>query len=153
VAQQELLRYNNGQQTADTFLRVSIMCDKKLLAGRILLASFFGFASLYKLFNLGLFASEWMKIGRPFSNTLVIVIGLAELACAIAVAVGFKVRFAAYALVAFLVIAIPIYHDFWNVAGEARIMKLNGLFLYLSLAGGFLMLAAAGAGRYSVDRA
>ena len=67
-------------------------------------------------------------------------------------AIGFKVRFAAYVLAAFLVAAIPVYYDFWNVSGEARIARLTGLFLHLSVAGGFLLLAAAGAGRYAVER-
>ena len=40
------------------------MCDKKLLAGRVLLASFFVYASLYKILNVGLFAAEWTREGR-----------------------------------------------------------------------------------------
>jgi putative oxidoreductase len=128
------------------------MCDKKLLAGRILLASFFVYASLYKLLDVGLFAAEWTRVGIPSADGLVIVIGLAELTCAVAVAIGFKVRLAAYVLAAFLVMAIPVYYDFWNASGDARVARLNGLFLYLSVAGGFLMLAASGAGRYAVER-
>src|SRR3712207_6140357 len=119
------------------------MCDKKLLAGRVLLASFFIYAGLYKILNVGLFAAEWTRAGIPSADSLVIVIGFAELACAIAVAIGFKVRLAAYVLAAFLVAAVPVYYDFWNASGEARVARLNGLFLYLSVAGGFLLLAAS----------
>jgi uncharacterized membrane protein YphA (DoxX/SURF4 family) len=53
---------------------------------------------------------------------------------------------------AFLVFAIPVYFNFWNASGEARMAKLNQALLYLSVAGGFLMVAATGAGRYSIQR-
>jgi len=128
------------------------MCDKKILAGRILLASFFVYASLYKLLNVGLFAAEWTKAGIPLADLLVIPVGLAELACATAVAIGFKGRLAAYVLAALLVIAIPVDCDFWNATGDGRILRLIWLFLYLSIVGGFLVLAASGTGAYSVDR-
>jgi putative oxidoreductase len=128
------------------------MCDKKLLAGRVLLASFFVYASLYKLFDVGPFAAHWAGAGIPLANFLVIPVGLIHLACAIAVAIGFKWRLAAYVLAASLVIAIPVDCDFWNASGDGRMTRLNGLFLYLSVAGGFLLLAASGAGRYAVER-
>ena len=129
------------------------MNDKQILIGRLLLASFFVFASLYKLSNIDFFTGEWTKAGLPATSILVIAISLVELACVAAIIIGYKVRLASYILAAFLVFAIPVYFDFWNASGEARMAKLNQAVLYLSVAGGFLMVAATGAGRYAIRRA
>ncbi|MEE1611234.1 DoxX family protein [Microvirga sp. CF3016] len=130
------------------------MNDKQILAGELLLVAVFVFAGPYKLLNVDFFAAYWSKAGIPAASAaLVIVLSLIELACAVAIAVGFKVRLAASILLVFLVVAIAVFDDFWNASGDAFFAKLEIFFLYLSIVGGLLMLRATGPGRYAVERA
>lgn len=128
------------------------MRDTHLLIGRILLSAFFMFVSVNKLVHLDQIATDWTTRGIPVASLLVIAFSLAEFGFGIAVAIGFKARVAAYVLAFFCVLTIPVYHDFWNMAGEARFTHFVIVLQYLGMAGGFLMLAAIGTGRYSVDR-
>jgi putative oxidoreductase len=126
------------------------MNDKQILIGRLLLACCFVFSSLYKLSNIGFFTSEWTKAGLSATSILVIAISLIEPACVVAIVIGYRVRLASYILAAFMIMAIPVYFDFWNANGEAVMAKLAQASLYLSVAGGFLLVAATGAGRYAI---
>jgi putative oxidoreductase len=71
-----------------------------------------------------------------------------ELLGGLAVLVGFQTRIAAYVLAAFCVgTALLAHFDFADQNQMTQFLK------NLGLAGGFLLLAATGAGRYSVDGA
>ncbi len=128
------------------------MRDIHLLIGRVLLSALFVFVSFNKLTHLDMIATDWTARGLPAASLLAIVISLAELGFGLAVAVGFKARVAAYVLAAFCILTIPLYHAFWNMTGEARFANVVIMLQYLGMAGGFLMIAAVGTGRYSIDR-
>ena len=53
------------------------------------------------------------------------------------------------ALMALFTLATAVvFYDFWSVKGEARTAALNGFFEHISIIGGFLILMAAGPGRF-----
>ena len=68
-----------------------------------------------------------------------------EVAAGIAILVGFQTKYAALALAAFCVFTGLVFH------GGADQMQQIMMFKNIGLAGGFLALAAAGAGAWSVD--
>ena len=78
--------------------------------------------------------------------------GLAEVGLGILVAVGWQTRLAAFGLVAFVIVATLLAHNYWDMTGPARRMNETAFWKNLAIIGGLLMLAATGAGRYSVDR-
>ncbi|MBF9232050.1 DoxX family protein [Microvirga sp. BT350] len=129
------------------------MRDTLLLIGRILLIAIFILSGLGKVFDLAGTAAYIGSKGLPLPTVLAPLVAIAELGLGLAVAIGFQTRLAAYALAAFSLLTIPFFHDFWNMAGEARMLNQVQALKNIAMVGAFLILAAVGPGRYSVDRA
>jgi len=129
------------------------MRDTLLLAGRILLVVIFITSGATKLFGLEGTAAYIASKGLPMASALAVIVALAELGLGIAIAIGFQTRLAALGLAVFTLLTIPFFHDFWNMADQARAMNQIQAMKNLSMVGAFLALAAVGAGRYTVDRA
>lgn len=64
---------------------------------------------------------------------------------------GYKARAAALVLAAFTVCTIVFAHNWWMMEGAARAGNLVQANKNLAIIGALLMIAAMGAGRYSVD--
>ena len=65
--------------------------------------------------------------------------------------IGWQTRLAALALAIFSAVAAYYFHDFWNQTGQQHINNMIHFMKNVSMIGGFLMLCAVGAGRYSLD--
>jgi len=117
-----------------------------ILVGRILLSIMFILAGFSKLTAIAGTAGWFESLGIPAPTLAVIGSGVVELVGGLAILVGFKTRIAALVLAVFTVAATLIAHT--NLADQVQ-----QLFFMKNLAvtGGFLVLAAAGAGAYSVD--
>ncbi|WP_043319889.1 MULTISPECIES: DoxX family protein [Microbulbifer] len=123
-----------------------VLCDFTKLVGRILMSVMFIVAGYSKI---GAYAGtqEYMaSAGVPgFFLPLVI---LLELGGGLAILFGFFTRWVALAIAAFCLISAWMFH---NVPGDQmqQIMFMKNI----TIAGGFLILACAGAGRFSFDHA
>lgn len=117
-----------------------------VLLGRILLSIIFITAGYGKLTGFSGTVGYFGSIGLPVpALTTALVIAL-ELVGGIAVLLGFFTRPAAYALAAFSVASAFVGHfDFADQMQSIMFMK------NLSMAGGFLVLAAFGPGSLSID--
>jgi putative oxidoreductase len=128
-----------------------------LLVGRILLALIFVFAGFAKLADPGTIDNAWSTAGMiagkglPLAVVLAYLAGLVELLGGLAILVGFQTRLAAWALAAFSVAAGLLFHT--GTTGDAGMDVINQIMLMknLAIAGGFLALAAHGAGAWSLD--
>ncbi|HTP73737.1 MAG TPA: DoxX family protein [Burkholderiaceae bacterium] len=121
------------------------------LIGRVLLALMFVKAGFGKLGNIDGTAAYIASGGLPVPAVLAVLVGLFELLGGLALAVGFKARWAALALGVFTLLASVLFHKFWAVP-EAQQMVQQLLFLKnMAVAGGMFMVAALGAGPLSVD--
>lgn len=117
-----------------------------ILVGRVLLSILFILSGFAKLTAISGTAGWFASIGLPFPTLTTVVVGLVELLGGIAILVGFKTRIAAILLAVFTLAATVIAHlDF------ADQMQLLMLQKNLGLVGGFLLLAAVGAGSISID--
>jgi putative oxidoreductase len=74
-----------------------------------------------------------------------------EIGCGLAVLLGWYARFGALALALFLVPVTVIFHDFWTYQGQAAESQMQHFAKNVTIIGGLLTLAAAGAGRFAVD--
>lgn len=115
------------------------------LLGRILLGHIFLLAGVSKLGEAYTGTAGYMEsMGVP-GGLLPVVIAL-EIVAGLMVILGFKVKWAAYALAAFTLLAGIIFHS--NFADQMQMI----LFMKnVSIAGGLLLLSTYGAGELSID--
>jgi Predicted membrane protein len=117
-----------------------------LAIGRLLLAFMFIYAGFGKLTNITGTAGWFGSLGFPVPTLVAILVGLLELVGGLAVLVGFKTRLAAGALAIFTVAATLIAHmDLADQVQQLFFLK------NMSITGGLLFVAAAGAGALSID--
>ncbi|MBB3996648.1 DoxX family protein [Aureimonas pseudogalii] len=113
------------------------------LIARVLLSILFIVSGFGKLAGAAGFAGYLGSLGVPGGVAMAYLVGLFELLGGLAVLVGFQTRIVGYALAAFCVATGLLAH--LGPDQSTQLMK------NLGLAGGFLLLAAGGAGAYSVD--
>lgn len=119
------------------------------LISRIFLAIVFIPAGLQKLMGgIEGTAGYISSVGLPAGTALAWIAGIFEVAAGIAILVGFQTRIASYLLAAFCLFTGFVFH-YLNGGGDQ--MQMIMFFKNIGLAGGFLSLAVAGAGGYSVD--
>ena len=114
------------------------------LGGRVLLASLFLISGLGKIGSYAGTAGYMAAVGVP-GALLPLVIAL-EVLGGIAIIVGWQTRVVALLLAGFTLVAGMLFHS--NFADQMQtIMFLKNV----AIAGGFLLLAAKGSGRLSLD--
>ncbi len=79
------------------------------------------------------------------------VIATIQLVGGLAILVGFRTRWVAYAFVVYLILVVFFAHNFWDMQGAARGGNMAHFYKNLAIIGGFLLLAMQGPGRYAVD--
>lgn len=122
------------------------------LIGRLLLAYMFIIAGWGKIGGfegtVGYIASK----GLPLPNVLAMATIALELVAGVALAVGFKARWAALALAIFTILASVIFHAYWAVpADQVRVQTLM-FNKNLAITGGLLLVFAFGPGRFALGR-
>lgn len=115
------------------------------LVARILLAQIFLIAGIGKIMAYAGTQAYMAAMGVP--GALLPLVILLEIGGGLALIIGWKTRWVAYALAAFSVVAALIFHH--NLGDTVqRIMFMKNL----AMAGGFLLLAINGTAGLSVDR-
>jgi putative oxidoreductase len=122
-----------------------------VLVARIALSAIFLTAGFAKLSDPSGAVSFMNQKGVPDADTLVYVAGTAEILGGLAILFGFLTRIGALGLIAFLVVTNFYFHNFWDLAGTARRTEMVQFMKDLCIAGGLLLIASSGAGRYSLD--
>ena len=123
-----------------------------VVTGRILLALMFVMSGFGKLGNIAGTAGYIASGGLPLPSVLAVLVGLLELFGGLALAVGFKARWAALALGVFTLLASVLFHQFWAVAPEQQFVQQLMFMKNLAVAGGMFVVAALGAGPLSLDK-
>ena len=121
------------------------------LLGRILLALLFITSGFSKIAGFAGTAGYIASKGLPMASVVAALTILIELGGGLAIAFGFMTRWAALALAVFTVLAGVIFHNYWAVPPEQVMMQQINFWKNISIAGGFLALAAFGAGAISID--
>lgn len=121
------------------------------LIGRVMLALIFITSGFSKIGGFEGTAGYIESRDLPLASLVAALTILVELGGGLAVAFGFLTRWAALALAIFSVLAGLIFHAYWAVpADQVMSMQIN-FWKNISIAGGFLVLAAFGPGAISVD--
>jgi putative oxidoreductase len=121
------------------------------LLGRILLSVLFITAGFHKITGfdgtVGYIASK----GLPLAPLGAVIAIVCEFGGGLAVLVGFCTRWVALVMAVFTLAAAVFFHNYWALPAD----QVQNMFIHfwknVSIAGGFLMLAAFGPGSISVD--
>jgi len=115
------------------------------LAGRIMMSIIFILAGVGKVMDPAGTAGYMDAMGVP--SALLWPTAALEILGGIAIAIGFKTRYAAFALAGFSIAAAVLFHR--NLADQMQMI----LFLKnIAMAGGLLILATGGKTAFSVDK-
>lgn len=123
-----------------------------LLIGRLLLALIFILSGSSKITGFAGTVGYMASQGLPVPQLLIIPAILIELGGGLLILIGYQTRWAALAIVLFLIPTTLIFHAFWAVPTEQVQMQMIQFQKNLAIMGGLLCLMAAGPGRYSVDK-
>ncbi|MBA2960493.1 MULTISPECIES: DoxX family protein [Ramlibacter] len=122
------------------------------LAGRVLIATLFLNSALGKIMGfqgvVGFVASK----GLPLPAVLLAGSVLLEVTASLALLAGFRTRWAALALAGYSLLAGFLFHDFWAAPPAQAMMQQLSFFKNLGIAGGLLLVAALGPGRFGVGQ-
>jgi putative oxidoreductase len=116
------------------------------LIARLLIGGFFLLAGVGKVADIAGTAGYMQSVGLP--GFLAWPAAIFEIAVALSLILGFKIRIVALAGAAFCVVTALIFHN--NFADQTQMIMFLKNF---SIAGGFLMFFANGAGKLAIDKA
>jgi len=122
-----------------------------LMLGRTLLGALFLISGLAKIGRFAGVAGFMASKGLPAADILLVATIALEVAGGLALIAGWRVRYAAWALLAFTGLAAVIFHAFWAAEAPAYQNQLNHFLKNIAIMGGLLCLGAVGAGPWSLD--
>lgn len=137
------------------------MSDVVSLISRILMSAVFLVYGYMKLVDVASIVNNpgtkrFMDIvasGAAAPTWLGYLIALIEVVGGVLILVGFKTRYVAWALVAWLILVTLLGHPFWVMEGPPRGPNMANFYKNLGIMAAYLLLAIHGPGRYSVDKA
>ena len=122
-----------------------------LLLGRVALGVIFLTSGLHKLLGLDAFAANLASKGVPLVSVFAPLGAGVEFVGGLAIVLGLATRASALLMLVFVVVATAISHRYWEFEGAIRVSQEINFDKNLCIFGGFILLFAAGAGRFSVD--
>jgi putative oxidoreductase len=121
-----------------------------ILLGRICFAYIFLFSSFFHFTGQGISYGD--SAGVPLAAESVPFSGVMALVGAISIIIGYKAKWGAWILVAFLIPVTLIMHNFWAYTDPMQHQMQMIMFMKnLSMLGGALLIASHGAGSISLD--
>lgn len=121
------------------------------LLGRILLALIFVISGWNKIGNFDMTAGYMASKGLPMTEILLGLTIAIELVGGLMIVFGWKARWAALAILLFLIPTTLIFHAFWAVGADEVRNQTNAFMKNVAIMGGMLYIMAFGPGPYSVD--
>ena len=123
------------------------------LVGRLLISQIFLFSGVTKIAMYSHIVGFAAAKGIPMPGIAIALAAATEILGGLAILVGFQTRAAAWLLFLYLIPATLIFHNFWALSGAEHQEQFMNFIKNLTIMGGLLILAASGAGGFSVDKA
>ena len=121
------------------------------LTGRLLLALLFLPAGIGKIGGFAGTVGYIGSVGLPLPQLAAVLAIVVEVGGGLALLAGYGTRLAALALALFTLVATFVFHNFWAMPAEQAMVQQLMFLKNIAVVGGLLVLAAHGAGAYSVD--
>lgn len=123
-----------------------------ILLARVFLMVLFLIFGWMKLTNFSATAAHMAETGVPAPMLATVIAIAMEFFAGIAIVLGFYVRPLAAIYVIYTLATGFLGHHYWDMSGPAYMANLTNFYKNVSIAGGLLLLAVTGAGKYSLDR-
>lgn len=121
------------------------------LAGRILLVLLFLPAGIGKITGFAGTVGYISSVGLPMPELAAAAALTVEIVGSLALLAGFGTRFAALVLAVFTLLASCMFHAYWAVPADQQLVTQLLFLKNIAVAGGLFILAASGAGAWSLD--
>jgi putative oxidoreductase len=122
------------------------------LLGRLLFASLFLVAGVRKILIWEGQVGYFTRLGFPAPELFTVLAIVVEIGGGVLLLVGWRTRWVAWLLIAFVAIATGMAHRFWEFDAAQQAGQLNHFLKNIAIIGGLLFVAAYGPGRSSVDK-
>jgi putative oxidoreductase len=135
------------------------MNDTVKLISRILMSLVFIIYGSMKLMDVATIVNnpgtkrfmDLVASGAPAPTWLGYLIAAIEVLGGLAILIGFKTRYIAWAMVAWIIVVTLLGHPYWLMDGPARGANMSNFYKNLAILAAYMLLAVGGPGRYSVD--
>ena len=121
------------------------------LAGRLLLAAVYLPAGISKIGGFAGTAGYIASKGLPLPELGAVIAIVVEVLGGLALIAGLGTRAAALVLAVFTLAATVIFHNYWGVPADQAFVQQLMFYKNVGIIGGLLLLAAFGAGAWSMD--
>lgn len=121
------------------------------LVGRILISLIFVMSGFQKFMMFSMMTGVAAAKHLPMPTLAIGVAATIEVVGGLAILAGFHTKLAAWVVFLFLIPTTLLFHNFWTMQGMERMDNQGHFMKNLAIMGGLLILAANGAGGYSVD--
>lgn len=122
------------------------------LLGRLLIAAIFLVAGIRKILIWEGQVGYFTRLGFPAPEFFTVLAIVIEIGGALLLIAGWRTRWVAWLLIAFVLIATGMAHRFWEFDAAQQANQLNHFLKNVAIVGGLLFVAAFGPGRSSVDK-
>jgi putative oxidoreductase len=114
------------------------------LLGRLLISLLFIVSGIWKITHFSTTAAYMVRVGMPAGEAAAVLSIIIELGGGILLAIGWRLKWMAWFLAAFVLIATGMAHRFWEVDPARLFGELNNFLKNLAVVGGLLLLATRG---------
>ena len=121
------------------------------LAGRLLIAALFLPAGISKIAGFAGTVGYIGSVGLPLPALGAVLAIAVEVLGGLALILGYQTRIAAVLLALFTLVASFFFHAYWSVPAEQAFVQQLMFFKNIAVVGGLFILAAQGAGAWSLD--
>ncbi len=121
------------------------------MVGRLLLALLFLPAGIGKITGFAGTVGYITSAGLPMPTVGAVIALTVEIVGGLALITGFGTRIAALVLAVFTLVASVFFHNYWAVPADQQFVQQLLFFKNIAVVGGLLVLAAWGAGAWSID--
>ncbi len=121
------------------------------LVGRWLSASLFVPAGVVRITGFSGTVGYIASVGLPLASLGAVLAIVVEVGAGLALALGWRTRWAALLLAVFTLAATVLFHNFWAMPADQAFVQQLMFFKNIAVVGGLLVVAAFGAGALSLD--
>jgi putative oxidoreductase len=121
------------------------------LIGRMLMAYIFLLSGWGKIWSFSATAANMADRGIPLAEAALVITIVLELVAGVLMVIGWQARFAAAALLLWMIPVTLIFHPYWLFEADQVRMQMIQFNKNLAIMGGLLYVMAFGAGPLSVD--